>query len=60
MRRVAVGNFAGAQKLVRQSISADPSSKTALAECEKRCVLNKDGGSPVEIRMVVDYVAARQ
>jgi prolycopene isomerase len=60
MRRVAVGNFAGAQKLVSRSIPADPSSKTALAEREKRCVLNSDGGSPVEIRMVVDYVAAKQ
>jgi prolycopene isomerase len=60
MRRVAVGNFAGAVKLARQSLGADSSSKASLTECEKRCVLNKDFDSPVGIQTVINYIAARQ
>ncbi len=60
MRRVAVGNFAGAQKLARQSVSSDPSHRTALAECEQRCVLNEEAAAPVEIRMVIDHIVAKQ
>jgi prolycopene isomerase len=60
MRRVAVGNFAGAAKLVRQLFTIDGRSRASLAECEERCVLNKDVGSPVATRTVVNYIAAEQ
>jgi len=56
MRRVTVGNFAGAKKVAGQFPAADRPGKTSLAECEKRCVLGKDGGSPVEIRKVVEHI----
>ena len=56
MRRVAVGNFTGAEKLAGQLLAAKGLKKESLAECEKRCVLNKDVGSPVAIRTVVNYI----
>jgi prolycopene isomerase len=59
MRRVAVGNFAGAEKLARQLLTTDGLSKTALDECEKQCVLNKDVGSSVGIQMVINYITAK-
>ncbi len=60
MRRVAVGNFVGAEKLARQLLAAKGLKKASLAECEKRCVLNKDVGSPVAIQSVVNYITAKQ
>ena len=60
MRRVAVGNFAGAVKVARQLLARGSSSKESLAECETRCVLNKDVGQPVRIRTVIDYITAGQ
>jgi prolycopene isomerase len=60
MRRVTVGNFAGAAKLVKQLLATDGLSKASLAECEERCLLNKDVGSPVAVRTVVNYIAAEQ
>jgi prolycopene isomerase len=59
MRRVAVGNFAGAEKLAGQLLATEGLSKTSLAECEKRCVLNKDVGSPVEMQKVINYITAK-
>ena len=60
MRRVAVGNFAGAAKLAGRSLTTQALSKTSLAECEKRCVLNADAGSPVKIQKVIDYITTKQ
>jgi prolycopene isomerase len=60
MRRVTVGNFAGAVKVAKQFLAGDSLSKASLAECEKRCVLNKDVGSSVGIRTVINYVTAKQ
>ena len=60
MRRVSVGNFAGAKKLARRSPDTKPLSKPSLAEAEQRCVLNKDGGSPVAIRKVIDHITVWQ
>ncbi len=60
MRRVTVGNFAGAKKLVKQFLSTDRLNKTSLAECEKQCVLNENVGSPVEIQTVIDYITTKQ
>ena len=60
MRRVAVGNFAGAKKLAGRSADTEALTKPSLAEAEQRCVLNKDGGSPVAIRKVIDHITACQ
>jgi prolycopene isomerase len=60
MRRVTVGNFAGAEKLAKQLLTTDGLSKISLAECEKRCVLNEEVGSSVGIQTVVNYITAKQ
>ncbi len=60
MRRVTVGNFVGAEKLARQCLAKEALGKTSLAECERRCLLNKDGGSPVGIQTVINSVTAKQ
>jgi len=60
MRRVTVGNFAGAEKLAGRCLAKEALGKTSLAECEKRCVLNKDFGSPVGIQTVINSVIAKQ
>jgi prolycopene isomerase len=60
MRRVAVGNFVGAEKIAKKLLTTDRLSGTSLAECEKRCVLNKDVGSPVGIQTVINYINNRQ
>jgi len=60
MRRVTVGNFAGAKKLAKQFLTTDGLSKASLAECEKRCVLNKEVGSPVGIQTVIKHIIAKQ
>ena len=60
MRRVAVGNFAGAEKLAKKFLTTESLRKTSLAECEKRCVLNKDVGSSVGIQKVISFIAAAQ
>jgi prolycopene isomerase len=60
MRRVAVGNFAGAKKLAGRSADTEALRKPSLAEAEQRCVLNKDGGSPVAMRKVIDHITAWQ
>ncbi|MFP3897940.1 MAG: FAD-dependent oxidoreductase [Dehalococcoidia bacterium] len=59
MRRVAVGNFAGAEKIARNLSHPEQLTGMSLAECEKRCVLNKDRRSPVAIQAVVGYLTAR-
>jgi len=56
---VVVGNLAGAKKLARQFLAIDQLKKASLVECEKQCVLNENGGPPVEIQTVIDYVIAQ-
>ncbi len=58
MRRITVGNFAGAVKIVRQCLAKEAPGKTSLVECEKRCVLNKNDGAPVGIQTVVNCITA--
>jgi prolycopene isomerase len=60
MRRVTVGNFAGAAKVSKQFLTRGGFSKESLKECEKQCVLNKDIGSSVGIRTVIDHITAKQ
>jgi prolycopene isomerase len=59
MRRVTVGNFAGARKLAGQFLPAGELDRASLARCEERCVLNRDGSSPVEIRAVIEYITRK-
>ncbi|MEA4869418.1 MAG: FAD-dependent oxidoreductase [Christensenella sp.] len=49
MRRVAVGNLAGAIKCYR----AHPVDESTLQEYEKRCIRSLEGGIPVEISRVI-------
>ena len=60
MRRVTVGNFAGARKLAKLFLSAGGLNKASLAQCEKQCVLNRDVGLPVEIQTVIAYITTKQ
>jgi prolycopene isomerase len=54
MRRVAVGNFAGAKKLA--AASADSQDPQVLAGCQDRCVLTSLTGQPVAIQAVVEFL----
>jgi prolycopene isomerase len=54
MRRVAVGNFIGAQKTTGKS--ADSSNLSVLEACEERCVMDDLTGKPVEIRAVMAFI----
>ena len=59
MRRVSVGNFIGAAKIAARVLSDDHLQETTLAECEKQCILNKNGDLPVAIRGVIDYLKTK-
>lgn len=54
MRRVSVGNFCGAKKII------DKQDKVRLLEtlpqCERSCIMNKTTGQPVEIAKVIEYI----
>jgi prolycopene isomerase len=56
MRRVTVGNLAGAAKVAKQCLAKEAPGETSLVECEKRCVLNKNGGAPVGIQTVINHI----
>jgi len=56
MRRVTVGNFTGAKKLVNRFLLAEGLETLSLSECETRCIQNVKSGSPVEIQAVIDYL----
>lgn len=49
LRRVAVGNFAGAVKRFYES----PVEKDCLTDCETRCIRAQEGGKAVEISRVI-------
>ena len=49
LRRVAVGNIAGAAKCYR----AHPVDNSTLKEYEKQCIRSLEGGEPVEISRVI-------
>ena len=54
MRRAAVGNFAGARKLIVAS-GLKPKSRK-LVDSEQRCVRTEIAGSPVAIRLVFEML----
>lgn len=54
MRRVSVGNFAGAKKSLQKS----GLKLTDFGECEKRCIRTLEGGRPVAISKVLKFVRA--
>jgi prolycopene isomerase len=58
MRRVTVGNFAGAKKIARSLFSGNRADTLFLAECEQKCVRNLNHDLQVEIQMIIDYVNA--
>ncbi len=53
MRRVAVGNFAGAKKCWIQ----DPAGIKSLEKYEMNCICYAENGIPVEIREVIEYIS---
>ena len=56
MRRVSVGNFEGASKLVASQKVDDEQLKI----CEARCAQNGLAGNPVAIEMIFSYVEKRR
>ena len=56
MRRVAVGNFTGAARLVSQCETHTALTADFLAVCQQQCIRNRQHKQPVEIAKVVNYV----
>jgi prolycopene isomerase len=54
MRRVAVGNFYGAKRIVMRFYQHRQLDKEELRECEKRCIRNEWKDAPVAIFEIVD------
>lgn len=57
MRRVAVGNFVGAAKLLDVINSRQ---KFNFNDCEGGCILRREGKDPVAIREVVSFLESRK
>jgi prolycopene isomerase len=53
MRRISVGNFAGAGKLAWKYALTVKNIVQEMKDSEKRCVMNEQAGKPVEIAMTV-------
>lgn len=60
MRRVTVGNFAGAKKLADKYLQDTGQQEFCLSACEEGCVQKAKTGKSVEIQTVVDWAARRQ
>jgi prolycopene isomerase len=58
MRRLAVGNFAGAKRAAERMGEGVDVAK--LAQCERNCILNAENGHPVEIRAVFSGLAGME
>jgi prolycopene isomerase len=56
MRRVAVGNFAGARKAWAKA----PVATAKLAEYEANCISGREEDAPVEIKKVIAYLLATE
>lgn len=55
MRRAAVGNVEGARKQVVKGMAHELMTKEKLLECEKRCIMAKQGKG-VQIRKVIELL----
>jgi len=56
MRRTMVGNFAGARKILNATSEESAWNDASLADCESKCILKIKYGTPVEIKLVIDYI----
>jgi NADPH-dependent glutamate synthase beta subunit-like oxidoreductase len=56
LRRVAVGNLAGAKK----RLSDHPASAETLTQYESRCIRRLEGGSAVEIKRILESLTEEQ
>jgi prolycopene isomerase len=56
MRRVTVGNFSGAEKLLEGFRQAAEEEGLILERCQERCIRNLKEGKPVEIEAVIEYL----
>lgn len=59
MRRVTIGNFAGAARLLEDSRHSEEEEAAMLSGCQERCIRNAREGKPVEIGEVVRFVKGR-
>lgn len=56
MRRVAVGNFAGAKKCWQKA----PADQEKLIQFEQKCIWTREGESPVAIRDIISHLMEDQ
>jgi prolycopene isomerase len=56
LRRVAVGNFAGAKK----RLGEHPASVETLLQYESRCIRRLEGGTGVEIKRIIESLTEEQ
>jgi prolycopene isomerase len=56
MRRVTVGNFSGAEKLLKGFGQTAEEEALILSGCQERCIRNVREGKPVEIAEVIKFV----
>jgi len=56
LRRVAVGNFAGAKK----RLGEHPASAETLLQYESRCIRRLEGGTGVEIKRIIESLTEEQ
>ena len=56
MRRVMVGNFVGAKRIVE----TQKSTEDILNTCERQCILNENRGRPAAIKEVFSYLLNRR
>lgn len=58
MRRMTVGNLAGARKITALFYKESIDHQASIAESESLCIMNALHGKPVDIREIVEYVNA--
>ena len=56
LRRVTVGNFHGARRLLAEHKPGGRGLPPDLADCQKRCIQNVSKNQPVKIQAVVSYL----
>ncbi len=56
MRRVSVGNFTGARKIVDRYSATNPITDEFLSKCEGHCIKAFQDNTPIELLKVVNYI----
>lgn len=58
MRRVAVGNFYGAVKIINKYLEFNSSSNINFKLCESSCIRKRFAGESVKIEIIIEYLKA--